>query len=307
MKGLFLGSKNLGLRVLHCLRTSAPHVNWAIVHPHDLSDSRSILEQFDHYSRHNQLKLLIASSRAAAREFVFDFCPDVIFVCCWYWLVDSNILSRPPVGVFGIHPSLLPKYRGGSPLVWSIINGDPEVGATVFRLSEGMDDGDILVQVRVVNGMDDTIATILQKIENALVDKLPVYWRKVLNASAELMPQDEASASYCGQRFPCDGLIDWGKPAKEVHNFVRAQTTPYPGAYSFLDRRKIRILRTKLDQRVYYGTPGQVLFRGETSVTVACGYATAISICEVAIDGIQQAPGAIIRSISNRFMPRPAA
>jgi methionyl-tRNA formyltransferase len=262
------------------------------------------MQEFKQYAAQNDLKMLVASSGPAATETVLETCPDIVFLCGWYWLLDSRLISSVPLGVFGTHPSLLPRYRGGSPLVWSIINGDSEVGATVFRLSEGMDDGDILLQVRVVNDATDSVATILQKLSDELVKTMPEYWSKLISGSAELVPQDETFASYCGQRLPCDGLIDWGKPAKEVHNFIRAQTAPYPGAYSFLEGRKICILRTETDNRVYYGTPGQVLVRGDTHVIVACGQATAIRICGASVEGIQQAPPAIIRSISHRFAGR---
>ena len=249
----------------------------------------------------NDLNLLIANSRAASTEMLRDFAPDVVFVCGWYWLIEKSALDRVPLGVFGIHNSLLPKYRGGAPLVWSIINGDPVLGASVFRFATGIDDGDILLQVRVMNEPYDNVATILEKIETALLMELPSSWKNLLKESATLSKQDEASATYCGQRLPEDRLIDWRNDARKIHDFIRAQSPPYPGAFSYLGGNKVTVLRTELDRRVFYGTPGQVLLRQEPNLLVACGSCTALLICELSVDDVVYVPSQLVRSISGRF------
>jgi methionyl-tRNA formyltransferase len=300
-KALFLGSKALGIKMLDCVRAAETSVTWTIIHPNDTSDPRGALDSFTDYARINNIDILIASSAAEAKEMIHDLSPDIILVCGWYWLLDQITLANVPFGLFGIHNSLLPKYRGCAPLVWSIINGDNEVGASVFKFTPGMDDGDILLQVRVSNEIHDTIGTILYKIENALVEEMPKKWQSLLNGSAVLYKQNANDATYGGQRVPEDGHINWAKLAWHVHDFIRAQTTPYPGAFSFVGDKKVVIHRTEPDGRVFYGTPGQVLFRHDGKVTIACGGKSAINICEISVDGIPQVPTSIIRSMSTRL------
>jgi methionyl-tRNA formyltransferase len=222
-------------------------------------------------------------------------------VCGWYWLLDAETVSVAPMGFYGVHTSLLPEYRGGSPLIWSIINGDAEVGATVFRLASGVDDGEILHQVRVLNLAEDNVGTILEKIERGMVDTLPAKWRLLLAGRAELMQQDHARATFCGQRAPRDGRIDWTLPATRVHNFIRAQTAPYPGAFDHLDGKKIVFLKTAVDDRHYFGTPGQVLQRSKNNVLISCGSSSAISVLELEVDGSRVSPSKALPSVTSRL------
>lgn len=182
-KAVFLGSKTLGLRVLECLFSADRSVNWTIIHPDDTGDARSMLDAFNDFARTNNLDMLIAASGPAAREMLRDGKYDVAFVCGWYWLFAEHDLSLTRLGFYGIHNSPLPKYRGGSPLVWAMINGDADAGSTVFRFSPGMDDGDVALQVRVPIGQSDTIAAVLTKIESEIVSRLPSIWHQIVQGN----------------------------------------------------------------------------------------------------------------------------
>jgi methionyl-tRNA formyltransferase len=301
MRALFLGSKSLGLNIFRCLHESETNVEWKIVHPVDVADTRSASESFNQYAKEQNIDIFMASSAKEAKKIVIDFSPDVVFVSGWYWLIDDQTLSCSALGFYGIHNSLLPKYRGGSPLVWSIINGDSEVGATAFSFASGMDDGRILHQVRVSNTQKDDIGTILKKIETALVDTLPDTWRSLLNGTAQFTEQDHSLATFCGQRMPEDGKIDWAMSSMQVHNFIRAQTPPYPGAFDYLGERKIVFLRTEVEETLYFGTPGQILRRFSDNVLISCGGNSAINVLEVAVDGVPTRPSKALPSISIRL------
>jgi methionyl-tRNA formyltransferase len=301
MNALFLGSKTLGLSIFRCLHKNTSEMKWRIVHPFDVADGRSVLDLFNEYARGNGLDILTVSSAVEAKKIISNYKPDIVLVCGWYWLLDGQTISAAPMGFYGIHNSLLPKYRGGSPLVWSIINGDSEVGATVFRLGSGMDDGGILHQVRVLNTQQDNIATILQKIEKSLVETLPAKWFALLSGSAHITEQDHSLATFCGQRISEDGKIDWGISASKVHNFIRAQTPPYPGAFDYLDGRKLVFLKTEVHGTKYFGTPGQILRRSGESVLISCGDNTTIKVLEVAVDEARINPCKVFPSISIRL------
>lgn len=300
-RAVFLGSKALGLAIFKALRERSANITWTIIHANDVHDPRSALSDFQEYARLYDIEFIVPSSVTETKKMLRDRGFGIGFVCGWYAILDSDALASVPHGLWGIHNSLLPKYRGSSPLVWSILNGDPIVGSSVFRLAEGMDSGDILLQVQVENSSTDDIRSILTKIEAALVVELPNRWSDLMSGQARLSSQVDQDATYCGQRSERDGLIDWNRSAWEVHNFIRAQSSPYPGAYSYLNREKVRVLKTSPLSLIYDGKPGQILQRKDSSIYVACGSRSALEIFDISIQGEQMPAAKGLHSTKLRF------
>ena len=302
-RAVFLGSKTLGLSIFRSLWATKSGVTWRLLHPHDLDDPRSTFQQWQQTATELGVEIRLSKSKEETRAMLTEFEPDIAFVCGWYQLLDSESLGMLRLGAWGVHNSLLPKYRGGSPLNWSIINGDKTVGASVFQLSERTDAGGLLFQVRVENRPEDDISTILHKIETQLVSELPDRWLELIQGFALVVDQDESQATYSGQRIERDGLIDWSRNAQYVHNFVRAQTLPYPCAFSFLDNERLNVVRTRVYPGVHFGTPGQVLqrFPERGSVLVCAGGYSAIEILRVHRGNGPVAASDVIRSSSVRL------
>jgi len=278
-------------------------VDWTIVHPNDLEDRRSVFPQWEQAANELDVDIHLSTSKAETKAILRELKPDIAFVCGWYQLLDSQVLGMIPSGAWGIHNSLLPKYRGGSPLTWSIIQGDEFVGSSVFQLSDNVDSGSILHQISIRNEASDDVSTILEKIESALLRELPDKWLTLLEGTARLTEQNEQEATYSGQRIEWDGLIDWSKEATDVHNFVRAQSRPYPCAFTFLGDLRLRLLRTRVKSGRFYGTPGQVLQRnsGEGSVLISTGNQTAIEIVSVLSGEHSVAASSAISSTRSRL------
>ncbi|RQO54544.1 hypothetical protein DBV14_12920 [Variovorax sp. KBW07] len=306
-RAVFIGSKSLGLAIFECLYAETPGLQWTVVHPDDRSDARSNLGDFSAFASKHGIEFFVPSTPIEAREMLAAIKPDIGLVCGWYWLLDAATLDSIPRGLWGMHNSLLPKYRGNAPLVWSIINGDKTVGSTVFRLAEGMDSGEVLCQVELQLGESDTVGEVLEAIQRALVQELPARWTALLAGRAELSTQDESMATYCGSRQEADGLVSWGKTASEIHDFIRAQAPPYPAAFSFLRSQKVRLLRSSVFRGTYFGTPGQVLRRLDESVLVACGGNTAIELLRVSTDSCGESVTVtqILGSMKDRFSDSP--
>jgi methionyl-tRNA formyltransferase len=170
--------------------------------------------------------------------------PDLILAYGWYYMIPDKIRSLAKYGAWGIHASLLPKYAGGAPLVWAIINGEKEAGVTLFRMKDGVDDGDIILQEKFPIEFEDTINEVYRKAVEA---SKRVLVRALLNIDKiEYKPQDPAKIEVYPQRTPEDGLIDWNKSAVEIYNFVRAQTLPYPCAFTYVDGRKIKVISARI-------------------------------------------------------------
>ena len=302
-RAIFLGSKRLGLSIFRSLRPLNDDVAWKIIHPDDLRDPRSVFSQWEQTAEEFGVDIHLSAARDDTDAVLRQFEPDIAFVCGWYQLLSAESLGMIRFGAWGVHNSLLPKYRGGSPLPWSIIRGDKTVGSSVFRLSERMDAGHILCQIRVRNEPEDDIASILQKIETAMLNKLPAQWAALLEGTAQVYQQDEKQATFAGQRTEPDGLIDWSRHATQVHNFVRAQSPPYPCAFTYLGDERLRILRTRVMAGVYFGTPGQVLRRQSDggSVVVSTGHDSAVEILSVLVGGRSVAASSVIPSTSCRL------
>ncbi|HOS42228.1 MAG TPA: methionyl-tRNA formyltransferase, partial [Armatimonadota bacterium] len=198
--------------------------------------------------------------------------PHLVIVVGWYWLLSPALLRQVPGGVYGVHASLLPRYRGNAPLVWAILRGERETGVSLFRFDDGMDTGDLAAQAAFPIGPEETIAEVLAKAEDATVAIVAEQARPLLEGTMTLRAQDHALASYCSLRQPCDGRIDWRQPAPRLYNFIRAQTRPYPGAFTHLpDGRTVTIWAARLFPYPYYGIPGLVGQQEADGVVVACG------------------------------------
>jgi methionyl-tRNA formyltransferase len=193
-------------------------------------------------------------------RFINEIKPDLILVIGWYHMVPIIIRSIPPKGVVGIHASLLPKYRGGAPLVWAVINGEEEAGLSLFYFDDGVDTGDIIGQRYVPIKLNDSIASLYRRIEKEGLSLLDEMLPKLANGTAPRMPQKAEDEKVWPQRGPDDGKIDWRSSSISVYNFIRAQTKPYPGAYTFRKNEKLRIWKAKLyDFTDVKGYPGEVL------------------------------------------------
>ena len=201
--------------------------------------------------------------------------PDLIFVSGWYHLLPGAMLAIPQQGIIGLHPSLLPKYRGGAPLTWAIINGETQAGITLFHLGRGVDDGDIIGQERVAIGPDDTIATVYEQVNQSAVRLVRAMVPRLRQGTAPRIPQDASQASVFPQRAPEDGVIDWSWPARRIHDWVRAQTRPYPGAYTSLDDQRWMIWSTAVldgPEALPHAPPGSIVrITAGSGVDVATG------------------------------------
>ena len=158
--------------------------------------------------------------------------PDILFSFYFRALLKAPILNIPKSGCLNLHGSLLPKYRGRSPINWAIINGERESGVTLHYMTERPDDGDIVCRMKVPIGPEDTACVLNRKLVEAAGVMLDEYLPQIRRGCAPRLPQDHGDASYFGRRSPDDGAIDWKSSSGAIRNLVRAVTRPYPGAFT---------------------------------------------------------------------------
>ena len=228
--------------------------------------------------------------------------PDIALVVGCRILISPAIYTLPKMGALAIHDSLLPQYRGFAPMNWSIINGEPHAGATLFYLSERMDAGDIVAQKTIPIHGRDTAPTVYDKICSATVDLIDEAFPLLMQGIAPRIPQEERQSSYTCSRTPSDGLIDWKRPASEIHDLIRGLTYPYPGAFTFYAGEKlvIRSAEPLSNSPRYVGRiPGRVVAISQQDgwVDVLTGEGV-LRIREIGQeDGSWGRPSAVIRSV----------
>ncbi|MGE0447065.1 MAG: formyltransferase family protein [Vicinamibacterales bacterium] len=227
-----------------------------------------------------------AGRRPDFREALRRLEPDLLVVVGWFHMIGRSLRAQARLGAVGVHASLLPKYRGGAPLVWAIINGERETGVSLFHFADGVDDGDIVAQARIPIGPDDTIAEVVARANVAAVGLAARHVPGILAGTAPRMRQAEAEATRVPQRSPADGQFDWvALPSATVHNWVRAQTHPYPGAFTSVDGLAVRVWRTRLPREFPETNRPGAHGAGAAGWRVWCGDARPLEFTEASIDG----------------------
>ncbi|MBI1961473.1 MAG: methionyl-tRNA formyltransferase [Parcubacteria group bacterium] len=172
-------------------------------------------------------------------------------------ILPKEIIGAFPLGILNIHPSLLPKYRGSSPIQAAILNQDKETGITIMKLDDKMDHGPIAAQERVKLNQTETAGELHDKLAQIgaelLIKTLPDY----IAGRSELKPQDESLTSYTQKLTKQDGRIDWSKTSGEINAQVRAMN-PWPGAWTEWEGKKLIIWSIRKDE-----TPAKVQLEGK--------------------------------------------
>ncbi len=193
--------------------------------------------------------------------------PDIVLSCYFRQMVKEEILDIPRIAAVNLHGSLLPKYRGRCPVNWQLVHGEKEGGVTLHHMVRKADAGDIIAQQAVRIDEKDTALTLFRKLEDCAESLLREYIPKLLDGTAPRIPQDHSKATYFGGRRPEDGKIDWSWDAHRIYNLIRAVTWPYPGAFTFLDGKKIMIWTAEVvDSDSVCAVPGTILYRGSECV-----------------------------------------
>lgn len=186
-----------------------------------------------------------------------DLNADLQIVVAFRMLPEA-VWNMPPLGTYNLHGSLLPRYRGAAPINWAIINGEKTTGVTFFKITHDIDTGDILLQKKIDIGEDETAGELHDKMMHIGAEAVLQGVRMIEKGDINLQKQDDAKASRAPKIYPADCHIDWNKNTGEVYNFIRG-LSPYPGAWSLLEGKKIKILRAAKEKTAHSYSPGQIL------------------------------------------------
>jgi methionyl-tRNA formyltransferase len=203
-----------------------------------------------------------------------------LFVVVAFRILPPEVFSIPEYGSFNLHASLLPKYRGAAPIQWAIINGEKETGLTTFKIEEKVDTGNIYLRERVAINDEDNFGTMHDKLSQLGSKIVPETIDIIESGKFELKMQDPSEASPAPKITKDTGLIDWNKPAQEIHNLVRG-LSPYPGAYFRYKDKIIKVYVSRVLDQDY--PPGHIV-QSNGSLIIGCG-SNSLQIMELQLEG----------------------
>jgi methionyl-tRNA formyltransferase len=218
--------------------------------------------------------------------------PELIFVVGWSELVHDPFIALAREGVFGMHPTLLPRHRGRAPIPWAILTGLARTGVTLFEIVDATADSGALVgQVEVEIASDETAMTLFGRLAEAHVELMQRFVPQLVARSAPRIPQDPSRASSWPKRSPADGIIDWETRAPYLYDWVRAQTRPYPGAFTFLGDEKVIVWEARPVELAERAPAGTIVAIHDAGPVVACGEG-GLRLEEIQTDAAELAVGA---------------
>jgi len=212
-----------------------------------------------------------------------DLEPEVIVVAAFGQILPKELLDMPPYGCINVHASLLPKYRGASPIQAAILNGEKETGVTIMHMDVKLDTGDMILQESIPiadyetgGSLHDKLALLGARLVVEALDKLK-------DGSAPRIPQDDSLASYVKMLDKDMGTIDFSQPALNIERMIRG-LNPWPSAYTKLDGKILKFWRADVVEYSGDGDPGQIVEVGKDSFTVMTGE-DALEIRELQLEG----------------------
>lgn len=283
---LFIGSKGSGLKALMEINKIAPDKLVGCVTVDDSDDDRSVLSDFKNFCHENGIKLDILIGKCDLKESITKYKPDLCFVMGWYYIISETLLNQVKGGFIGIHNSLLPAHRGFAPVVWAMIAGETYTGFSVFSFEKGMDTGDIWYQGHVKIEENDYISNVLEKLDFEISLFFRNKFEDIITGKLKPQKQGNVGISYGVKRTAKDGVIEWNRNSKDIYDFIRAQSHPYPGAYTTYKAQKIIIWEANIFPHPIYGRPGQIGLIDLTNnkVVIVCGENTGICLTQIDIN-----------------------
>ena len=218
---IVLAKKNLNKDIIHILKTK--RINYKILEKKKLNKKNKIFKEKT----------------------------DLYILCGFPYIIKKNLFKIPKFGTLNLHAGPLPQYRGGSPLNWQIINGEKKIGLSIIKINQTIDGGPLLVQ-RFFKLKKNYDIKDVHEIANKIFPKILFSSiLKMINQKNPFISKSKKKPRYFNQRSKKDGRILWKKMNDiDVYNFIRAQTKPYPGAYSFKnDKKKVIIYKSSFTKK----------------------------------------------------------
>ena len=301
MKVIFLGTGDFSEVVLKAVDESAHEVVAVVTQP-DKVNGRNGKVNFSPVKKYALEKGLplyqFNSISKEGKEVLSGIGADIMLTSAYGQILSDEIIQICPHGIINTHASLLPKYRGSSPIQIAILNGDKEIGTTIMKTVREVDAGDIVIQRSISltgeENQEECFNMLAELSASSAIEALEL----IESGKAEFIPQDHTKATFCKKLTKEDGQIDFSKTAEEIHNKVRA-FYGYPGAYCECPYGRLKVIKTAKTDVTHNKAAGEVLEAKKERFVVACGEGTAIAFLSV------QGEGGKVMSVGAYTLGRP--
>ncbi len=275
MRVVFMGTPELAAVVLQALLDGGHEVVGVVSQPDRPAGrgKRLVSPPVAALARERGLPLIQPASCKGAdfREAIAAWSPDVAVVAAFGHILGPRALAVPRLGCINVHASLLPRWRGASPIQRAIAAGDAETGVCIMQMDPGMDTGPVLLVRRLTIAPDETAETLHDRLAALGAEAIGAALDAVERGTARALPQPTEGVTYAPRITKGDGAIDWTRPAVELERQVRA-FHPWPGTATHWDGRALKVLPPVTALPETPGpAPGTVLAAGTDGVEVACG------------------------------------
>lgn len=244
MKIVFMGTPDIAAGVLDALINSRHEVVAVVTQP-DKPNARGneiVFSAVKKRALESDIPVY-QPLKASAPEFVSvlaEIKPDIIVVAAFGQLLKPNLLELPKYGCINVHASLLPKYRGASPIQWAVINGDKESGVTIMHMAAGLDTGDIILQERLELAEDETAGSLYDRLTAMSGPVLLEALDRIEDGTAQSIPQNDEESSYVSVLTKAMGRLDFERNAVELERLIRG-LIPWPGAYTYVNGKMLKL------------------------------------------------------------------
>lgn len=282
MKIVFLGTPDFAVESLQAVYDAGHEILAVVTQPDKERNRREVtFSPVKQRALDLGLKVLQFSKiREEGEEILRGLAPDVMVTCAYGQIISQSILDIPKYGVINVHASLLPLFRGSSPIQWAILTGQKRTGVSIMRTALQVDSGDVLLQKSVDIGEDETAGELFDRLANLGAEALVEGLGLIESGRAVFTPQDHSKATHYPMLSKEDGHIDWNSNAQEILCKIRGMN-PWPSAYCYLDGKIFKIWRANVAQDEL--GIGEIQIQGK-SMKIGCGDG-AIEALEVQLEG----------------------
>jgi methionyl-tRNA formyltransferase len=298
---------DVGVRCLKVLLAQGVHVPLVVTH-RDNAGENIWFDSVEAVAHEHGIPTITPDdpNLAATAEQVTGLNPDFLFSFYFRRMIGPRLLAAATRGALNMHGSLLPKYRGRVPVNWAVIRGERESGATLHYMVEKPDAGDIVDRQAVPILPDDTALEVFRKVtvaaEIILHRSLPL----LVADRAPRLKQDLARGSYFGGRTPEDGRIDWNVTAEAVHNLVRGVAPPYPGAFTTVAGKPLRVLKSLRQPGRREHFPAPSLFVEGGACFAQCADGSVLRLVDIELGGRRLNPRDFESALGPAPLPLPS-
>ena len=292
MKIIFMGTPDFAVPILKALADAGHEIVLAVTQP-DKPKGRGNAVQFSAVKTAAvEMGIEVYQPRRIREEacaaHLRTYEAELFVVAAFGQILSKEVLEIPKYGCINVHASLLPKYRGASPIQWAVINGEQVTGVTIQQMDVGIDTGDILDTIEVSLDQEETGGSLFTKLSQAGARLCVQTAAHIKDGTVTRTKQDDTQATHVGMIKKEMGRIDWTREAAWIERLVRG-LNPWPSAYTSINGKTLKIWRAKVLADIDSAQPGQVVRADKHSLVVQTGKGQ-LSLLEVQLEGKKRMP-----------------